>query len=188
MALYLPPASSRTSTLISQSSSFGAKMTRALLRKQCTVRRSTTAVSQSTSTIHLGKPNSTLLHLHLFLQDCIPDSVQALPAASGDLLVGENKSDSRPPYSHFPSTPLHRHERTCRIHAHRRRMVAHHCLHITTARSCMVPANRSNSHPHLDQARLGPAISSSRATYSAKTPISTLIQTRSSPTFGALAR
>jgi len=72
MALYIPPTSSRTSALISQSSSFCAKMTRAVLRKRCTVRKSMTAASQFTSTSHLGKPNSTFLHLHLFLQDCIP--------------------------------------------------------------------------------------------------------------------
>jgi len=76
MALYLPPASRRTSALIFQSSSFGAKMTRVVLRKRCAVRRSTTAVSQSASTSHLGKPNSTLMRIHLFLQECIPDSVQ----------------------------------------------------------------------------------------------------------------
>jgi len=82
------------------------------------------------------------------------------PFPQSPLLVGENKSDSRSPYSHCPSTPLHSHERTCRIHARRRCMVAHRCLHITTARSCTVPANRSNSHPYLVQARLVPAVSS----------------------------
>ena len=93
------------------------------------------------------------------------------PPPQSPLLVGENKSDSRSPYSHSPSTLLRHHERTCHIRAHRRCM-AHRYLRTTTARSCMVPANRSNSHPYLVQARLVPAASSTRATYSAKTSIS----------------
>lgn len=83
MALYLPPVSSRTSVLISPLLNFGVKMTPVVLRKRCTAPKSMIAALQSTSTIRLGKPNSTLLLLRLFLQDFLqdytPDSVQALP-------------------------------------------------------------------------------------------------------------
>lgn len=95
------------------------------------------------------------------------------PLPQSPLLVGGNKSDSRSLYSHPPSTPLHRHDRACHIHAHRRCTVAHRCLRITAARSCTVPANKSSSHLPLVQARLVPAASSTRATYFAKTSIST---------------
>ena len=100
MALYLPPASSRTSALISRSSSFGAKMTRAVLRKRCTVPKSTTAVSRCTSTSRLGKPNSAFLLLPLFLKDCTPDSVQAPPRFHRVLCWWVGISPTLPHYTH----------------------------------------------------------------------------------------
>jgi len=107
------------------------------------------------------------------------------PLPQSPLLVGENESDSRSPHSHSPSTPLHRHERACRIRVHRQCMVAHRCLHITTARSCTVPANRSNPHPPS-----GPGSTSASGLID---PCNVFcnnldLDILSSPTFGASAR
>jgi len=79
MALYLPPASSRTSVLILPLSSSGAKMTPAVLKKRCIAPKSTTVALLWASTSRLGKPNSTLVLLRLYRQDYTPDSVRAPP-------------------------------------------------------------------------------------------------------------